>query len=202
MDISYILETMSTYHLSAEEYLFVYMVFLCQREENNGSGHTIYFVTWYQQCDGENKLHDIFVSLKQKGIIEKDCNPTGPQDIVFTNSFIKGFLRHSDILGQELWNEYPDYKIIGGERIRWKNITGGYSKLQGQDDFFFFYGKEINHDLKLHNKIIELVKWAKQNNLIHFSIREFVASHKWEELERLQQEGNIGGTVDSVMIYE
>jgi hypothetical protein len=33
------------------------------------------------------------------------------------------------------------------------------------------------------------LEFGKENNLIHYSILEFIASKKWEEIEFLQQSG-------------
>ena len=37
-----------------------------------------------------------------------------------------------------------------------------------------------------HEKIIELVKWGKEKNLIVTTLCNFVIDHKWEELEALK----------------
>ena len=46
-----------------------------------------------------------------------------------------------------------------------------------------------------HQEILELVKWAKENNIINFSISKFVRNHKWEELEALRN-GDNGSNVN------
>ena len=49
---------------------------------------------------------------------------------------------------------------------------------------------------------MEILEWAKENDLINFGICEFIASHKWIELQYLKdhpQEGQIASTLN---VYE
>ena len=87
---------MAQYNLTADELLLVYLFFLAQREENDGLGHGELFAHWYTN-GGAERLHDLFESLKNKNIINKDCKPNGPSDVEFNKTFIKGFMKHSDI---------------------------------------------------------------------------------------------------------
>lgn len=198
MNLDHILALMSQFNLTADELLVTYLFFLAQREENDGIGHNELFLTWYQN-EGETKLHDIFESLKRKNIILKNCEPETPADVEFNKSFMKSFMKHSDILGEELWEAYPDFSIIRGMKYPWKNIAKSFNS---QSDFFYFYAKEIGNNVNKHNEILDLVKWAKENGKINCSIREFVISHQWEQLKRVKESGGEGETVESVMIYE
>lgn len=201
MNLNDVLRLMSDFNLSTDELLVTYLLFLCQREENEGLGHTNLFLFWYRM-EGEEKLHTIFESLKKKKIIKADCQPTTPADVEFTNVFVNKFLRHSDILGQELWSVYPEFKISNGVKYDWKNIAGRNSKFNDLSEFFFFYAKEIGNSIEKHDEIIDLIKWAKENNKICWSIREFVISHKWEQLKALKENPYEGEIVDSVMLYD
>lgn len=61
-------------------FLVVYLTFLARDEE----GHPEYFSKWFSN-GGASKLRDIFNSLKNKGLIKKDYNPTeyNPNEIDF-----------------------------------------------------------------------------------------------------------------------
>ena len=36
---------------------------------------------------------------------------------------------------------------------------------------------------------MEILDWAKQNNLVHIGLVEFIISHKWEEFEEMRKKG-------------
>lgn len=198
MDLDTILNLLADYNLTADELLVVYMAFISQREENDGLGHSEYFAKWYSN-GGHKQLHDIFESLKQKGFVQKDCKPSSPTDIEFNKTFIKGFMKHSDLLGQELWDTYPDHSIRQGIKYDWKNIS---KRFTSREALFFFYGMQIKNNIELHDEILKLIKWAKENNRINCGIVEFVISHKWEQWKKERDSGDEGMTVDSIMIYE
>lgn len=113
MNLDLILNLMAQYNLTADELLVVYLFFLAQREENEGLGHGELFALWYSN-GGAERLHDLFESLKEKNIINQNCQPASPSDVEFNKTFIKGFMKHSDVLGQELWDAYPDFSIVRG----------------------------------------------------------------------------------------
>lgn len=77
---------MTTYSLSADELLLVYLTLLARDEE----GHPEYFTQWFQN-GGQPKLRDLFNSLKEKGIILKSYNPNSyiPNEIEFNKHFTK-----------------------------------------------------------------------------------------------------------------
>lgn len=85
----------------------------------------------------------------------RNCEPKKPADVVFNKAFMKSFMKHSDILGQELWEAYPDFTISRGVKYSWKNIAKSFNS---QSDFFFFYAKEIGNNVEKHNEILDLVK--------------------------------------------
>ena len=87
MGIDTILNLMTSYNLTADELLLVYLTFLAQEEE----GHPEYLANWFSN-GGKDRLHDLFESLKEKGIIHKDYNPKtySPDDIEFNKNFLKG----------------------------------------------------------------------------------------------------------------
>ena len=203
MELNTILNLLSLYNLSADELLLVYLSFISQREEGLGAGHGEYFAKWYSG-GGQEKLRSLFESLKAKGIIKKDYNPESfnPSEVDFNKTFLKGFLKHSDELGKELWEAYPGYSILNGVRYNWKNICGKNSPFNSLEQFFFFYSKEISHNPEKHKKVMDILKWAIDNNQIRFGIREFVTSHKWDELEQLRKEGVQGEVAESFDVYE
>ena len=196
MEINTLLNLLITYNITAEELLVIYLTFLARDEE----GHPEYFSKWFSN-GGSTKLRDIFESLKEKGIILKDYNPTtyDPNDIRFNKNFIKSWLKNSGEMGQELFDAYPNWINMSGKLVPLKNIA---SKVNTLDEFFFMYSSAIKHNPETHKKVMEILNWAKENDKITSSLVNFVVSKQWEALEDLKnnpQEGTIESTYN---VYE
>lgn len=66
-------------------------------------------------------------------------------------------------------------------------LRGVSKKYDSLEDFYRVYGKTINWNPETHNKIIELLRWAKNNTqFIQFSLATFLIDRKWNELEALR----------------
>lgn len=86
MDINTILNLLITYNIDANELLLVYLTFLARDEE----GHPEFFSKWFSN-GGSTQLRNLFESLKNKGLIHKDYNPSiyDPNNIEFNKNFLK-----------------------------------------------------------------------------------------------------------------
>lgn len=188
MDLNNILNLLITYHLTADELLFIYLTTLAQDDER----HPEYLKKWFDN-GGKDQVESLFTSLKEKKIINKDYNPNvyGPDDIEFNKNFIKSWMKNSRILGKELFDNYPPFLLINGSYCPIRNISKKFSTL---DEFYFYYASTIGNSIEKHKEIMELLDWGKKNNLINFGILEFVASNKWIELKMLK-DNNVGNVV-------
>lgn len=196
LEVNTILNLMIAYNLTADELLLVYLTFLAQEEQ----GHPEYFAKWFSN-GGSSKLRSLFESLKEKGVIHKDYNPKtyNPDDIEFNKNFIKGWLKGSGEMGQELFQEYPPFLNINGKMCPLRNISKKFNTL---DDFFFHYGSQIKHNPETHKEVMEILRWAKENNKINFGILEFVCSNKWLDLKYLRDHPQEGQVESTFNVYE
>ena len=187
---------MATYDMTADELLLCYLTFLARDEED----HAEYFTKWFSN-GGQARLRDLFNSLKEKGIIHKNYNPTtyNPNDIEFNKNFIKGWIKNSGQLGQELFDAYPSFLQVNSRMVSLRNISKKFTSL---NEFFFHYSKEILHNPDKHKQIMELLEWGKQNQKIHYGIIEFVCSHKWDELEQLRDGGYESITIEGSILID
>ena len=194
MELNTILNICIAYNLTFDEFFLIYMTLLARDEE----GHAEYISKWFSN-GGNNRLKDLFNSLKEKGIIHKSYNPESynPNDIEFNKNFIKGWYKQSGEMGQELFDEYPSYVEIKGRLYSLKNIA---KKFYSLDDFYFYYSASIGHNPEKHKEVMELLKWAKEKNLINFNILEFCASQKWLMLKEMRDKGLDNKVVDSIYI--
>lgn len=175
------LEIMNSYNLSSNDFDLIQMIFMAQEEE----GHPEYLYQWFK-IHGVDVFRACLQELKDKGVIlksyeipERGANFT-PDDIEFNQVFMKAYYKHSGDMGAELFKAYPSFVNINGKAASLKNISKYYSSL---DDFFFTYGKSIKFNPEKHQLVMELLGKAKELDLIHYGILEFVTSQKWLTLE-------------------
>ena len=170
------------------------MTLLARDEE----GHAEYISKWFSN-GGNNRLKNLFNSLKEKGIIHKSYNPEvyNPNNVEFNKNFIKGWYKQSGEMGQELFDEYPSFVEVKGKLYSLKNIS---KKFYSLDEFYFYYSAAIGHNLEKHKEVMEILKWAKEKNLVNFGILEFVASRKWSLFKEMRDKGLDNKVVDSIYI--
>ena len=74
--------------------------------------------------------------------------------------------------------------------------------MNNSQELFFFYSSQIQHNPSKHKEILEIVQWAKENNLLKFGIVEFIVSHKWNELKELRKSGSHQDIASTFDIYD
>lgn len=180
------LNIMEKYQLSPNE-LFTIRILLLAKEEYNEE-YLFRFLSIPEPMRGD--LRSTLVSLQEKGVVLKSYKIPNkgdqfyPEEVEFNKAFLKNFFRASYEMGSELFEEYPAFTNISGVTYGLRNIAKKFDSLE---DFFRFYGKTIRHNPETHNKIMNLLKWAKENtNFINFGITEFVISNKWNDIEILK----------------
>lgn len=186
---------MITYNVTADELLVIYLTFLARDEE----GHPEYFAKWFNKF-GDN-LRDVFESLKSKGIIKKEYNPSeyDPNEIDFNKNFLKSWLKNSGEMGAELFEKYPAWLNVNGKLAPLKNIAKKFSTL---DEFFFAYSSAIKHNPEKHKEVLKILDWAKEHNKVNSGILDFVISHQWEALVKLKDNPTDGFVESTYDVYE
>lgn len=185
---------MATYHLTADEMLLIYLTYLARDEE----GHSELFTQWFKN-GGQNQLRDLFNSLKSKGLIHKDYNPKiyTPNEVEFNKTFLKSWIKNSGQMGKELFDAYPPFLNINGKYAPLKDVSKRFASL---DDFFFFYGTQINHNPEKHKEVLDILNWSKENGYLNFGILSFVISRQWESLKQLRDNPEIA-PISQTSIY-
>ena len=179
---------MEKYHLTAEESLVIELLFLASIEE----GHSEYLVKYFTMQIDRTELRDILISLQDKGIIVKSYKIPSkgqkfdPEAVEFNKNFLHNYRKFSGELGQEFFKEYPSIAIINGNEAPLKNYA---KKFNSEEDFYFHYGKAIGWKLENHLEVIELIKWAKDNNctLLNMNIADFTISKMWRSIKELKE---------------
>ena len=179
---------MEKYHLTAEESLVIELLFLASIEE----GHSEYLVKYFTIQIDRTELRDILISLQDKGIIVKSYKIPSkgqkfdPEAVEFNKNFLHNYRKFSGELGQEFFKEYPSIAIINGNEAPLNNYA---KKFNSEEDFYFHYGKAIGWKLEKHLEVIELIKWAKDNNctLLNMNIADFTISKMWRSIKELKE---------------
>lgn len=135
------------------------------------------------------RFRDVLLSLQEKGIILKsykipnEGEPFDPYSIPFNKAFIKILYKCSFELGKELFDEYPQFGSIQGNVVGLRSVSKKFDSLE---DAYFKYGRSIGWNPDKHNHIIELIKWAKEHNIINYTLASFIIDQRWLELESLK----------------
>lgn len=185
------------YRLIPNELLFIRILLILQ-DENNEELFSKYVKIL--KDDGIN-LRELISRLQDKGIIlksykiPKEGSVFDPFAIPFNKNFIKNLYRSSFELGKELFEEYPQFGNINGNVVPLRGVSKHFDSLE---DCYFRYGKCIGWSSEKHDRIVSLVTWAKDNNLLNMSLSSFVINNSWLDLEAMRSgdAGNIN--VDSI----
>ena len=179
------------YKLSPNELMFIRTLLVLQDDSNE---------ILFKECiemlhDAGINLRELITSLQYKGIILKSFKVPSegqafdPYTIPVNKTVIKGLYKSSFEIGKELFNTYPQFGNINGNMIPLRGVSKKFDSLE---DCYFRYGKEIRWNPELHNEIIELVKWAHDNNILNCSLASFIINNGWNDLKALKEgDGNI-----------
>ena len=160
-------------------------------------------VQLYFQSKAKGSLLNNLIKLQEVGVILKSYKMPGKGErldlntIPINKNLVKDFYRCSFELGKELFETYPQFATINGNPVGIRSVSKKFDSLE---DFYRFYGKTIKWKSDFHNHIIELVKWANENNILNTTLANFVIDHKWEELEALKNGELVNVNFDAVKI--
>lgn len=173
------------YKIDDNQLTLLEILLIAQNEEDNE------LVKMYFTSTKDIRLHLIY--LQNIGIILKTYKiPNKGEkldiyDIPINKNFIKDFYKSSFEMGKELFETYPQFGLINGSSVGIRSVSRKFNSLE---DFYRFYGKAIRNKPEMHQHIIDLINWAKEQNVIVCSLCNFVIDHKWEELQALK-DGNL-----------
>lgn len=173
------------YKIDDNQLTLLEILLIAQNEEDNE------LVKMYFTSTKDIRLHLIY--LQNIGIILKTYKiPNKGEklniyDIPINKNFIKDFYKSSFEMGKELFETYPQFGLINGSSVGIRSVSRKFNSLE---DFYRFYGKTIRNKPEMHQHIIDLINWAKEQNVIVCSLCNFVIDHKWEELQALK-DGNL-----------
>lgn len=173
---------------------------LVLQDEDNEDLFKTYIETLHE-C-GVN-LREVLLSLQEKGMIlksykiPKEGESFDPYAIPFNKARIKTLYKCSFELGKELFEEYPQFGSVQGNVVGLRSVSKKFNSLE---DAYFKYGRSIGWSPERHDHIIELIKWAKDRNIINYTLASFIIDHRWLELEALKNGDIANIDYDSVKL--
>lgn len=149
-------------------------------------------------------LREVLTQLQKKEVILKSYKiPNSgerfdPYAIPINKNFIKALYKSSFEMGKELFDSYPQFGNINGNVIPLRTVAKKFDSLE---QAYFKYGKSIGFNPEKHKTIIELVNWARENNILNCSLASFVVNEGWHDLNALKNNGDVANiNYDAVRI--
>ena len=176
---------LSKYRITPNELTFIKTLLILQ-DEGNEDLFKDYIESLYV-CNV--KLREILVSLQKKEIILKsykipsEGESFDPYSIPFNKNFIKSLYKSSFELGKELFEIYPQMTVINGSLVTLRGVSKHFDSLEA---CYFRYGKAIGWNQERHEKVLDLIKWAKERDIIKQSLSSFVINNSWLDLEAIR----------------
>lgn len=139
-------------------------------------------------------LREVLEQLQKKEIIlksykiPKSGEKFDPYAIPINKNFIKALYKSSFEMGKELFDSYPQFGNISGNLIPLRGISKKFDSLE---QAYFKYGKSIGFNPEKHKTIIELVDWARENNILNCSLASFIVNEGWHDLNALKNNGDV-----------
>ena len=183
------------YDIDDNQLTLLEILLIAQNEEDNE------LVKMYFTSTKDIRLN--LIHLQNAGIILKNYkipekgNTIDIYAIPINKNLIKDFYKSSFEMGKELFETYPQFGIINGNVAGIRSVSKKFNSLE---DFYRFYGKTIRNKPEMHQHIIDLINWAKEQNIIVCSLCNFVIDHKWEELQAFKDGDLANVNFDAVKI--
>ena len=179
------LSIMDKYGLTPSELLVVRVLLMLQDDNNEELFRKL--IKTFKQIG--IKLREVLIELQNKEIILKSWKiPTegssfDPFSIPINKNFIKNMYKSSFELGKELFETYPQWTTINNSTVSLRGVSRHFDSLE---QCYFKYGKAIGFNPERHQVIMDLIKWAKENNLLSKSLGAFVVDNGWHDLQSLK----------------
>ena len=176
---------LSKYRITTNELTFIKTLLILQDEENEDLFKD--YIESLYVCNV--KLREILISLQKKEIILKsykipsEGESFDPYSIPFNKNFIKSLYKSSFELGKELFEIYPQMTVINGSLVTLRGVSKHFDSLEA---CYFRYGKAIGWNQERHEKVLDLIKWAKERDIIKQSLSSFVINNSWLDLEAIR----------------
>lgn len=157
------------YGLNSNELLVIRVLLILQDEGNE----ELFYRLITMLKNNNIQLREVLESLQNKEILLKSWKlPASgtkfdPYLIPINKNFIKNLYKCSFEMGKELFESYPQWTTINQSMVSLRGVSKHFDSLE---QCYTKYGKSIGWNPEKHQMIIELVNWAKENNILSKSL--------------------------------
>ena len=157
--------------MSAEQFLFCFLIY-----KKKDPLH--YKIVNERGPFSRKELKD----LETRGyIINKNVGEDTYADMYeLTPKFTKEIFGEQSLMWEELINTYPQFIFIDGKRIP--------AQSTDLDELKNIYFNKIGHSVKTHKKIVDLLIYASDHDLVNMGIEKWVKGEQWKAIEHLINE--------------
>lgn len=168
-------------------------------------GEPKYLINYISNAhNGKILFRSVLESLQEKKVINstfkipQEGDTLNYKNIPINKNFLKTYIRESNQLGKELFDAYPPFININGKMCSIKNFTK--ANFYSLESFCNHYAKEIKSAGVTHERVMSALEFGVANNLINYTILEFIASRKWEEIDYIRNSGDVNGYNNTELI--
>lgn len=190
---------MDKYGLTPNELLVVRVLLILQDNNEEGLFQNLMVTLKHINLP----LREVLVQLQKKEVILKSFKiPNSgekfdPYSIPINKNFIKTLYKSSFEMGKELFDSYPQFGSINGNVVPLRTVAKHFDSLE---QAYFKYGKAIGFNPEKHKVIIELTKWAKDNNILNCSLSSYIINNGWLDLQAMKDGNTANFNVDAIKL--
>lgn len=190
---------MDKYGLTPNELLVVRVLLILQDNNEEELFHNLMVTLKHINLP----LREVLVQLQKKEVILKSFKiPNSgekfdPYSIPINKNFIKTLYKSSFEMGKELFDSYPQFGSINGNVVPLRTVAKHFDSLE---QAYFKYGKAIGFNPEKHKVIIELTKWAKDNNILNCSLSSYIINNGWLDLQAMKDGNTANFNVDAIKL--
>lgn len=199
-DVNQYFDFLCEQKLTPEQFAFMYTLLLDKKDK-----YGRYYIEWnssskrprhtsanvYKYADqvrpwNPNAIQD----LVDRGLVYDYNGYTGgskdsyPDRMEVSQEFAKLVIEPPHVLGEDLWDAYPNFLDVDGKKVR--------AKTCDKDDLIEKYNKIIQGSRKMHSKVMTALEYDKKYNGITMGIEKYVKSRQWEAtIEEMSGSRNI-----------
>jgi hypothetical protein len=172
---------MRDYKLNPTELFVIKIILLAQ------DGDYTYLQQFNEILNGQLRL--VLESIQSKGVIvktykiPKEGTSFIPEDVQFNQNFLKKYYRSAFEMGEELFYTYPQSAVVQGRVFNLRTVSKIFDSLE---DAFSKYAKQIKNNPKLHNQIIDDIKWGIENEYNFTTLDRFIVDRAYESLHAMR----------------
>ena len=186
---------MRDYKLNPTELFTIKVILLAQ------DGEYEFLQQFNELLNGQLRL--ILENIKSKEVIVKSYKipKEGQQfiveDVRFNQNFLKRYYRSAFEMGEELFYTYPQSCTVQGQVFNLRTVSKHFDSLE---QAFQKYAKSIKNNPKIHQEIIDNIKWGIENGYNFTTLDRFIIDRGGEALKAFKEGDSININLEATQL--